>query len=271
MMIYIKYVLMGIIIGIGKIIPGVSGAVIAVSFGVYDLGLDAITHFFHNKKRNFYFLSSLGTGVLIGIILFSNVIRYLIDNCYFMVMLLFTGLILGGTINISKNIKKDKVNYMIIALSLIIIVLLGISNIDNNYVIKNNYGDYIVYLGSGFMEAIGTVVPGISSTALLMIIGIYDIFISSIADIYNISNVMFLLLFGLGLGVGIIITSYVMDYLFKKHKDRTLAFIIGISFGSVVLMLFKSFINGFNIYHLLIGIMLFIIGFLISYFFESFM
>jgi len=267
---YIKYMFMGIIIGVAKIIPGVSGAVIAISFGVYDLGIDAITHFFHNKKRNFLFLTSLGLGIFIGIILFSNIVKYLIDNYYLMVMLLFTGLILGGTINISKNIKKDKVCYIVMTLSLIIIVLLGVNNIDNSYVIKSNFSDYIVYFGSGFVEAIGTVVPGISSTALLMIIGIYDIFISSIADIYSISNVMFLLPFSLGLGLGIIIVAYIMDYLFKKYKDKMFAFIIGISFGSVVLMLFKSFINGFIIYHLIIGIMLFIIGFLVCYFFDKF-
>lgn len=261
----IKYFLIGIVIGIAKIIPGVSGAVIAISFNVYEKGLNAIIHFFKNIKMNFMFLFSIGLGILLGIFLFSNIIKYLIDNYYLLIMLLFTGLVLGGTINISKNIKKDKVSYIIISLSLILIILLGINNIFNNYIIKNNFIDYLVYFGSGILEAIGTVVPGVSSTALLMIIGVYDIFINAIANIYDINNLIFILFFGLGLFIGIIIISLVMDYLFKNYKENTYAFIIGISMGSGILMLFRSFIYSFSILNLIMGVILFIIGFIISY------
>ena len=79
---YIRYIIIGILIGIGKIIPGVSGAVIAISLGVYDKGIEAITHFKDDMRKNILFLGNIGMGVLIGIILFSKVINYLINNYY---------------------------------------------------------------------------------------------------------------------------------------------------------------------------------------------
>ena len=128
--------------------------------------------------------------------------------------------------------------------------------------------DYLVYFISGFVEAIGTVIPGVSSTALLMIIGVYDIFINAIANIYDINNLIFTLFFGFGLFIGIILISLVMDYLFKKHKKNTYDFIIGISIGSVILMLFKSFAYSFSSLSFIVGFLLFIIGFVISYYVD---
>jgi putative membrane protein len=262
--------IMGIFIGIAKIIPGVSGAVLAISFGIYDLGIRAITHFFDNFKKNFLFLGSVGCGCILGIISFSKVINYFLNNYYLMVMLLFSGLVLGGTVELGKKIKKDKTIYIIMVLSLSLIVVLALSNVDNVYVIKNNIVDYVMYFLSGFVEALGTVIPGVSSTALLMIMGIYKMFIEMIANItsvtYFLTNISIILVFSLGLGIGIMVISLVMDYLFRNYKDKTYGFIIGISIGSVILMLIRSFNNGFNYLELVIGIILFIVGFLCSYF-----
>jgi putative membrane protein len=267
---YIKYIIKGILIGIAKIIPGVSGAVLAISLGVYDLGIDAITHFFNNIKKNILFLGSIATGCIIGIISFSKIINYLINNYYLIIMLLFTGLVLGGSININKCIKKDKVTYIIMTLSILLILTLGISNINNIYIVKNSLIDYIIYFLAGIMEAIGTIIPGISSTALLMIMGIYNLFIEVIANITNLhyflSHITFILSFGIGFVISTIIISLIMDYLFKYHKDKTYAFIIGISIGSVILMLLKSLIIPFKIEELIIGAILFIFGLFSSYY-----
>lgn len=273
MMRYIKYIMIGIIIGIAKVIPGVSGAVLAISFGIYDRGLNAITHFFNDLKNNFVFLLSIAIGLFIGITCFSKIINYMLNNYYIIVMLCFTGLVLGGTPIISKKIDKTKVNFLIAILSCLIIFTLGISNIDNNYIPYGNNFDYIIYFISGIVEAIGTVIPGISSTALLMIIGIYNIFINFLSNItsidYFMNNLDFIINFSLGLILGTIIISIIMDYLFCHYQNKTYAFILGISIGSIFLMLGKSFIYSFTIIELIIGLILFIIGFIISYCLSS--
>ena len=162
----------GFIIGIGKILPGVSGALLAILMGVYDKSIDYIINFKRNKKESIKYLLPIGIGILLSIILFSKVIYYTLSKYYFEVMMLFIGLIIGTTPSIiNKTEKKD--NYLVI-ISFLIFFFISISNIDNTYIKQNNYIDSLVYFISGITEAIGTVVPGVSSSALLMIEGTYN-------------------------------------------------------------------------------------------------
>ena len=79
-------------VGVGKIIPGLSGAMIAMSLGIYEKGLDAICCI----RKNIKFLIICGLGILIAVFLLGNLIKYLIENYYLVTMLLFSGMILGG-------------------------------------------------------------------------------------------------------------------------------------------------------------------------------
>ena len=89
----IRLIVKGLIIGLGKIIPGVSGGMLAISLGVYEKGLDALSHFFRNVKENTKFLCLLGLGILISVVLMSKLIKFSLDNYYLPTMLLFIGLI----------------------------------------------------------------------------------------------------------------------------------------------------------------------------------
>lgn len=96
---YIK----GVIIGIGKIIPGVSGSVLAMSLGIYEEAIKAINHFFKDISRHFKFLFVVGLGIITSVVLTSNIIKYFLNHFYLPTMLLFIGLIIGG---ISLFLKK---------------------------------------------------------------------------------------------------------------------------------------------------------------------
>ena len=90
-------IIKGLIIGFAKIIPGVSGAILAISMGVYDKGINAITCFFKDIKENSRFLFFIGIGIFISMIIGSNIVYYLLDNYYLITMLFFLGLIFGST------------------------------------------------------------------------------------------------------------------------------------------------------------------------------
>ena len=180
----------GIIIGIAKIIPGLSGALIMLSLNLYDKAIDAITNFFTNFKKNLIFLTNLGLGVIIGIVLFSKIINYYIINYYLYTTSLFIGLIIGGIPSIIKKTPKSITNISIIITSFILIILLTVSNLDNTYTVKNNNIDLIIFFISGLLEAIGTIIPGISSTALLMLLGVYNIYIKSISNLLDINYIL---------------------------------------------------------------------------------
>ena len=259
----------GIIIGVAKIIPGLSGAVLMLSFNLYDKAINAVTNFFDNTKKNFLFLSNLGIGILIGIVLFSKIIYFFINNYYLYTTSLFIGLIFGGIPVINRNVSKNKYNIIVASLSLILMLMLALSNLDNTYIIKNNYMDIIIFLLAGLLEAIGTILPGVSSTALLMLVGVYNIYISTISNIFNIeyliATIRFIIPFSIGLLAGCIFLSILIDYLFKNYKEKTFSFILGISISSIILLSIKVLPFIHNIQDIIISITLSIVGYLIVY------
>ena len=257
-------ILKGFIIGIGKIVPGVSGAVLAISMRVYDKSIYYINNFKNNKKESIKYLLPLGIGIIISIIFFSKIINYLLDKYYVITMLFFIGLIIGTIPSITKEINKK--DYYLILLSFIIFLSLSLLGVKNNYILKGSIIDIVIFITSGLFEAIGTVVPGVSSTALLMTIGTYKIIISSIA---NINNLKIIVPFIIGTILGLLIVVKVIDYLFKKHHNKVYSVILGLLLSTIMVMIIDTFKYPTNISNIFIGTILMIMGIFISNIFEK--
>ena len=89
-------IIKGFVIGIAKIIPGVSGALLAISLGLYEKAMDALAHFWKHPKRYLSFLFCLGFGVMLAIVFGSHAIKFLLHHWYLPTMLFFIGLMAGG-------------------------------------------------------------------------------------------------------------------------------------------------------------------------------
>ena len=109
-------VLKGFIIGIGKIIPGVSGSMLAISMGIYQQMIDSVINFFIDIKNNLKFLLKIGVGVLIAIMFFSNIILKCLEKYYIITMFFFIGLIVGSFKDIKKEIHTTKIKTILITL-----------------------------------------------------------------------------------------------------------------------------------------------------------
>lgn len=260
--------------GIGKIIPGVSGAMLAINFNVYEKLLNSITNFFDDWKNNLKFLFIFGSGVILSIILCSGIILFLLNNYMFLTMMFFIGLILGGTYNFSKSIIY---NYKSILLIIIIIIisflLLSINNFSTTYAIKNNFIDNIVFFIGGVLEVFASIVPGISGTSLLMIIGIYDNVLKIMSSIFNysyvITNINIYLSYGMGMFISFIINSYLINYFLNKYKNISYSVILGLAISSILFLVVIAFKVNFTIIEFILGIMLMVIGILISSIFDK--
>lgn len=265
--------LKGFIIGMAKIIPGVSGAMIAVTFGIYDRLINAITNFFDNKKENFRFLIIFGSGILISIVCFSNIIRYFIGNYYVSTMMLFIGLIVGGTYNFSKNIEFNIKNIVIVSLVILLVVGISIFNINNSYVVNGSLIDYIMFFIGGVIEIFSSIVPGISGTALLMLIGMYDNVLLILSNVFNLSfvidNIMIYISYSIGLFISFIICSIFISYLLKKYRKLFDTIVFGLSISSILLLIIMTFNSSFSFIEFVFGIVLFFVGVLISYLFDK--
>ncbi|HHW68718.1 MAG TPA: DUF368 domain-containing protein, partial [Tenericutes bacterium] len=112
----IKLVLKGFIVGIGKIIPGISGAMLAISLGIYEKAVGIISNIKTELFKNIKFVFLLGMGVLLSIVLFGNLINFLLSNFYLPTTLLFIGLICGTIPNIFKDINQKEIEYIDIIL-----------------------------------------------------------------------------------------------------------------------------------------------------------
>lgn len=254
-----KNFIKGFIVGIGKIIPGVSGALLAISMGIYDKSIEYICNFKNNKKESIKYLFPIGIGIILSIICFSKIISFCLDKFYIVTMLFFVGLIIGGVPSVARNIQKK--DYTIVMISFIFFFLISIGNSSNIYVVTNKFIDYFMFFLSGVIEAIGTVVPGISSTALLMIVGTYNDVINAIG---NLNNFRILIPFGIGLLFGLILIVKIIYILLSKCENKVYAFSLGILLSSIILLIIKTFRYRVDIIYLIIGIISMIVGIFIG-------
>ena len=263
-----RLMLKGFIIGIGKIVPGVSGAMLAITLGVYDKAIQAFTGFTSDIKKNFKYLLLLGIGIISSIIVFSKIINYFYNNHYIPTMLFFMGLIIGGIPGLINKTSYNYRNIIITSVSFLIVTILSFSFINNTYMLKGNFVDYIILFIGGITEAFSSIVPGISGTALFMVMGIYNIVIEMLANLTNvfyvIDNFLLIVFFIIGLLLGVILISILVKWLFSKYSSKTYSAILGFFLSNVVILFLKIITYSPSLFGYLIGIPLSLIGYFIG-------
>ena len=227
----------GIAIGAGAILPGISSGVLCVIFGIYEKLLDSVLNFFKDIRKNTKFLLPIFIGVGIGILSFSKILNYLLYQFPIQTKSIFIGLIIGSTPSLLKEANQTsnfKFHYIIYTLLAFVI---GISSVIlENYLssnsISNNLNVFHLIL-SGFIMSVGIVVPGVSSTIILMLMGVYSAYLSSISSIYF----PVLIPMGIGLIVGCIIFMKLTKFLLNHFYAQTFYTIIGFTLGSIFVLL----------------------------------
>jgi len=259
-------ILKGIIIGIGKIIPGVSGSMLAISLGIYQKLIDSINNFFKDPKYNLKFLFKFGLGVVIAIIFFSNIVLECLNKFYLITIFFFIGLIIGNIENIKQKI--DKKNNYIVVISFIIVTIFGLININNEINITSPLLSALFFALIGLIDALTMVIPGLSGTATLMMIGGYKPLMELFSNLFDFSNIInnisLLIPYIIGLSIGIILTVKLVNYLFNNFKSKTYSGILGFSLSTIVLMGIKCFKSDYSILTLIMGLVILVIGVFIT-------
>lgn len=256
-------VIKGLIIGIGKIMPGVSGAMLAITLGEYDKLIENIANIKTKTVEKIRYLSKIGIGIILAIILTSRLIVKCLNNYYLLTMLLFIGIIIGGIPEIIKTIKPKKKDIIISIICIIIIAIITKTKIaTNEYIIKYTIIDFIKLIGIGIIDSISSIVPGISGTAILMSLGYYNTILKTFATATNISliktNIFILIPFILGFILGTIFISKLINIIIKRIPN-ILNIIITIFMTYTTMLLLKNTLQkANNIKELILGIILFI-------------
>ena len=256
---FVKNCIKGIAIGAGAIIPGVSSGVICVILGIYEKLLDSVLNIFKDFKEKLKFLLPIGIGGIVGIIMFGNLLKYLFYAYPTQVSFTFIGLVLGSIPALLKQAEKKekfKFRYIIYLLgSLCIGVLMVI--LEKNMIISSSEEFSFTYLiFAGICMSIGVIIPGVSSTVILMLLGVYSVYLSSVAQMYF----PILIPIGIGLCIGSIICMKLIKFLLDNYYIQTFYSIIGFTIGSVF-VLYPGF--SFNLDGI-ISILCFLLGWCIT-------
>ena len=254
--------LKGIIVGIGGIAPGLSGSVLLVILGLYQKTITAIGTLFKDFKKNVIFLFPLFLGFGVGVILFSKVVDFLLGNFEMYTRFAFLGLVLGTIPLFYKEVKKEgfsKKYYVVIVVAAIFGFALFFLNKDMFPVITNPNLLQSVLLG--IAVAGSSIVPGVDSAVILSSLGLYELYVGSIADF----NLAVLIPAGVGLVIGVLVISLIMNKLISKFYTATFSIIFGLFLSIIPNVLNESCSLGFN-FNSVLSIIILILGFGISYF-----
>ena len=258
-MLFIK----SIIIGICALLPGVSGSVMAVTFGIYDRFIKDLSSR-NELKKDYKFIIIVLIGVLLGIYISSNLLLTILKYKSIIYYCLI-GIILSEIPSLIKNIKiKTGKSIQVIPFisAFIVSVVLEILGNMNSYF---TYSKYKYFLG-GIFFSFGKVFPGISSSFFLLCLGIYeDIIILINNPLLIIINIDRYIYFIIGTILGIIIFIKLLNYLLKRYYRLVYSMIIGFVFSSIIIIvpLFTFDLNG------IFRLLLLLLFFLIFYFYKK--
>lgn len=230
----------GFLIGVVSLIPGISGGTILVIMKKYDIISQAIANF--KRKTNLLLLIKLVLGIILGTITFARIIEllfYFAPNCTF---ILFSGFVLFSIPDFIRS-EKIKPNLFLLFLGMITIYILSFLSTTSPTVIieypKLTLLFLLLFSLSGMVDGFFTILPGISGSMIMMIIGPYFLYKSYLANLsfHNFIFVIPLLCYFIGDALGFYLGSKVSLYFLKKHRKIFMSFILGMILMSAFIML----------------------------------
>lgn len=262
--------LKGAALGIAFVVPGFSGGTMAVILRIYDRLLNAISLNIEKLKKNIFFLLFLGIGMVAGVFATAVGLSWLFDNHPVPTALVLTGIVLGSLPTIWKECTSEKkfnpVNIIPFAVAFgVMVVMFFLENAELAETAAQtefSAGLAVKLALGGLIAAVSMVIPGLSGSLMLTIMGQYETAITAVKDL----NIALVAPVGIGAVVGILAGAKVISLLLKKFRQGTYSVIIGLIVGSLLTIFPKDFV--FNSEGI-IGIVLGIIGFIIPIMFEK--
>lgn len=274
----------GFIMGIANIIPGVSGGTLALTLGIYENFIGAISHLFSNLKENTKFLLPIFIGMGLSILTMSNVISNCFDNYPIPTTLFFMGLVIGGIPMLIKKVKgtkeiKDTKSYLIMLATFALVMILAFSEEIFGSGLQNVSFDnmsllsYFVLTLVGIIAAGTMVIPGVSGSLVLMLLGYYIPVLNVLKELTHLENIiqngLIILFFGVGILLGIVLVAKLIEWLLAKYEIKTYFGVIGFIVASVIAIPVSVYHEittiTFSTSQILIGLLFLVIGTVVGY------
>ena len=272
----IKSVLKGMVIGIANIIPGVSGGTMMVAMGIYDKLIHCITHLFSEFKKSVLFLLPIAVGMLIAIAGSSFGLSWLFENFPIQTNLLFIGLILGGLPAICKKVKGNKVTIGHVLAGILffalVVVFAAMGESEGAAAdLSFGIGNVLKLLGVGIIASATMVIPGVSGSMVLMLMGFYHPVLNAIKDFFTslaafdmqgiLKGCGILIPFGIGVVAGIFAIAKLVEIIFEKFPLYAYWAIIGLIVSSPLAIFLMGTFPTVTVLSVITGVLALAVGF----------
>ncbi len=292
-------VLKGIAFGVANIIPGVSGGTIAVILKFFDGLIEAINTLFSNFKKNMLYLLPLGIGAALGIVGFSKLLRPALDYYPFQTNMFFVGLIAGSIPLLWGLARRDKFHWThvipcIVALGVIVVLaviqkpitmeeiqtLQGVSSetVTSAITAPEGVGRYLYLALCGAIAAASMVVPGISGSFMMVLLGEYNTVLSAVDGLTStdtmVAAILTLIPVAIGIVIGVFGIAKLIDFMLKKFYSYSYSAILGLVGGSIFTILYspETYYTAtgepvtWNVLGIVIAVVVFALGFAMAFF-----
>lgn len=231
-------VLQGALIGLGAVLPGISGGVLCVVFGIYKTIMEFLADPFRKFKTHFPKLLPVVIGGAVGFLGIANVLAFLLEKYPAPSVCLFVGLITGMLPSLFREAGeqgRSKASYVSMMIAMVIVFVLLISLKVLSVEITPNFAWYIF---CGFCLALSVIAPGMSFSTLLMPLGLYEPFVAGIGHM----DFSVLIPGGIGGLATVILLAKAVNSLFEKHYSVAFHAIVGVVIAATVMIIpFESF------------------------------
>ena len=235
---FLLRVIQGALIGLGAVLPGISGGVLCVIFGIYKTIMEFLADPFRKMRTHLPLLIPIGIGGAIGFLGVANVLSFLLEKYPDPSVCLFVGLIGGMLPSLFREAgeqgrKKASYVSMYVAMAAVFALLVGLQLFSVE--IASNF---MWYVFCGFCLALSVIAPGMSFSTLLMPLGLYEPFVAGIGHL----DFSVLIPGGIGGLVTVILFAKAVDMLFKRHYSVAFHAIVGVVIAATIMIIpFASF------------------------------
>ena len=257
---FLYRILCGFCLGISVFAPGISGSIMAIIMGIYDKLIDIASNPFKNFKKNFKFLLPLGIGAVISLILFILVFSYLFERYEKAVFMLFIGLIAGNLPMVYREARKSKFRWYfpvgaVLAAAFAFVIGIMSEGVGGAQTGPENIN--LLYLTlSGALAGFSSIVPGMSVSMILIVMGVYDYLIEAAKSI----DVTVIAMVGVSFVLSLVLSSKLIKFIFSRFGGMAHFAVMGFLIGSVSGIFYTLPKDGSN----LAGIIMLVIGLAIS-------
>ena len=258
-------IIQGTLIGLGAVLPGISGGVLCVIFGIYKPVMELLSHPFKNLKTHIPKLIPVIIGGAIGFLGIANILAFVLEKYPDPSVCVFVGLIAGMLPSLWREAGeqgRNKKSYISMIIAMIVIFALLISLKMFSVAIVANFGWYIF---CGFCLALSVIAPGMSFSTLLMPLGLYTPFVDGIGHL----DFSILIPAGIGALVTVILFAKAVNMLFEKHYSVAFHAIVGIVIAATIMIIpFASFV--FSVSQAIINLVCLAIGIIVALLLDRF-